>query len=135
MGDGSQVSIACAGCESGPVSTGEMRVHAYEAHVHTGVVTGIEQRGERLRYSINGWANDDVFATEAEAQARVTEMYAAHEAAVAAAPTVKVKPSRNWAWHVTYHRREINRQEESIKYHKAALAVAKQKAHVPEEAR
>lgn len=132
MGDGSQVSIACAGCEAGDLgSTGEMRVHTYEAHVQTGVVTGIEIAGENLRYSMNGWRADNIFATAEEAQAKVAEMYAAHEAEVAARPAQKVKPSRNWAWHVHYHRSEITRQEKSIEYHKAALAVAKLKAKEP----
>ena len=136
LGDGSQVSIACQGCDHGSLgSTGQMRVHGYEAHVQSGVITAIEVAGERLRYSMNGWRTDDVFATTEEAQARVDEMRAAHEAEEAAKPAQKVKPSRNWAWHVTYHRGEIKRQERSIEYHKAALAVAKQKTVAKEEAR
>lgn len=138
LGDGSQVSIACAGCEAGYLgSTGEMRIHTYEANVQTGVVTAIEagRDGEGFRYSMNGWRAEFIFATVEEARAKVAEMYAAHEVEEAAKPTQKVKPARAWAWHVTYHRGEIKRAEKSIEYHKAALAVAKQKAQirVPEE--
>ena len=136
LGDGSQVSIACQGCNHGDLgSTGQMRVHAYEAHVQSGVITGIEVAGESLRYSMDGWRTDDVFATAEEAQARGDEMRAAHEAGEAAKPAQKVKPARNWAWHVTYHRGEIKQLERSIEYHKAALAVAKQKTVAKEEAR
>jgi len=137
LGDGSQVSIACQGCDHGGFrgSTGQMLVHGYEAHVQSGVITGIEVVGERLRYSMNGRRTDDVFATAEEAQARVDEMRAGHEAEEAAKPAQKVKPSKNWAWHVTYHRAEIKRQERSIEYHKAALAVAKQKTVAKETPR
>ena len=95
LGDGSQVSVACQGCDGYLGSTGRMRVRGYEAHVQSGVITGIEVVGERLRYSMNGRRTDDVFATAEEAQARVDEMRAGHEAEEAAKPAQKVKPSKN----------------------------------------
>ena len=46
---------------------------------------------------------------------------------------MKEKPARSWAWHVTYHRREIKRAERDLEYHTRALGIAKEKAKVKKD--
>jgi hypothetical protein len=50
------------------------------------------------------------------------------EIAEAARVFLKDKPSHTWAWHVTYHRREIKEAQRRLDYSLRALGIAKEKS-------
>jgi len=39
----------------------------------------------------------------------------------------KCDDQKSWAWHVSYHRREIREAKKRIEYHEQALGIAKEK--------
>lgn len=131
LGDDSQVTIDCAGCQSGyKPPLGVIRTYEFQAEVAKFIVSNIESNGDSFRFNYND--DCDVFATESEALARAAELVVKHEADELANLTRR-KSSQNhtWAWNATYHRRELKRAKHDVEYHSQKLSVAA--SHAKEE--
>lgn len=50
----------------------------------------------------------------------------------AARVLMKEKPAHTWAWHVTYHRRQVKEAQRQLEYHTKALGIAREKSKVKE---
>jgi len=74
------------------------------------------------------YQEEDLFLTEEEALIRAEEKRLAYEADEEKRFQAKLKPTRKWAWHVTYHRRELKRAEADAEHHARKLGIAKKKA-------
>src|ERR1019366_1285165 len=117
LGDDSEVSIACVCCERGyEGSPGSIQSYAFRTGADVGIITAIEMREGKLRYSFNGCSYDDgyVFATEAEAIDRCVDLIQEHETEEKRRLSYKEKQHKTWAWHVSYWRGEIRRAKKTI---------------------
>lgn len=136
MGDGSKVSIPCAGCGShtyGQYSRGYNVVHQYEPKAISGRITGIVMDREETEYRIafgggSYYAPKAVYATEAEALPEAVAMAEAQTVAALTSFQGKERPTRDWSWNATYHRGQVRDAERALAYHKSKLEVAKSKA-------
>lgn len=133
MGDGTQHTIDCECCREGLVmSRGQVTTWEFAAEVHSGTVSGIEADPfDRVqwRYQIDNHRVDetDIRTTREAAEIRANELVTEHTAHEAVAFQQKYKEHKNWQWHVSYHRKELKRAEDQIKYHTAKLSVAQAK--------
>ncbi len=135
LGTGEEVQIACECCKRGyEGSPGKIQIYQAIASAEPVTITGMEMRpGETIRYYHSpNYVSDEgnLFDSGHEAQARAEEKAETHRIEEAQRIERKVKSHKKWAWHVAYHRREIKRLEQSIEYHRGALAVAGKKAKV-----
>lgn len=140
LGDGSQVSIACACCERGYLgSTGKVVVHQWDCKVESGTVTGMDIDGDNVQYKVGRFhaegsytvQPDVVFATKDEAETEAAKVLAAHqEEETRRFNHVKDNAGRHrtWAWNASYHRREAKEARRRLEYHEGRLAVAKAKS-------
>jgi hypothetical protein len=141
LGDGSTVSIDCATCELGLMgSQGHRDLVRIEPDVKTLVIDRIEinlQRGngpdEKVTYWCDhyGYDSSRVFANEQHALLMAKSLAFEARQEAEARLFQKEKPARTWAWHVTYHRKEIRDAEKKIEYHSKKLGIARQ--HAKEE--
>ena len=70
----------------------------------------------------------EIFLTEQEALQFAIAKGKQLEIDSAAQVYLKEKPEKSWAWHVTYHRREMQRNEKQAEYHARKLGIAREKA-------
>jgi len=130
IGGGTQVAVACESCKHGYLgSTGYVDVQKPTACVDEFVVSGIEDdRNGRWEYRSHqhGTVREvDLFDRKEDAEARASELARIDEEARVLRLRSKEKEHKTWAWNVSYHRREVRKLEEQIKYHESKLAVAK----------
>ncbi len=133
MGDGSKVSIPCAGCGShtyGQYSRGYNIVHQYAPKAISGKITAIELKEDSVEYQIGMGggsyrAPKAVFASEQEALIAAAEMAREQTEKAHADFLAKEKPTRTWSWDATYHRGRVRDAERELAYHKAKLSVSK----------
>lgn len=139
--DGSEVTIPCEGCSSGYNPPSGM-VHYYKgtARAEPGTVSGVRVeavRGEQItEYVVEGVYThhtkaEDVFATMQEALVRAEARVRENEAEELARISRKDKPTKTWAWHVHYYRKQIRDAEKNIHYYTAKLNAAT--PHLKEE--
>ena len=136
MGDGTQHTIDCECCSRGIEGPrGKVGTREFAAEVHSGTVNGIETDPfdrAQWRYQIGNHRVDepDIRTTREAAEMRAAELVTEHTVSEAKSFQQKYKEGKNWQWHVTYHRKELKRAEDQVKYHTAKLTVAQEKAKV-----
>lgn len=132
-GDGSQHTIDCQCCEQGYKGCfGQIMEYQFVAATREAVIDNIEVRDGNTRY--NHANEEDVFATKDEAQKRAGEFRTQFEADERNRMThCKEHPKKSWAWHITYHRRELASHQRQVNYHTSKLNVAKSKAKEPNQ--
>lgn len=130
--------IPCVGCARGyGPSSGVVSTYTYVANAHSETVTGLQVKGDNYEYRTTGSCMveaGELFATREEAMERAAEMTIEKQREADAKIYKKDKPSRDWAWHVHYHRRCAKRAQVDLEYHTAKLNAAKTKAKKPEVA-
>ena len=144
MGDGSHVTIDCAGCTRGAYEGphGNIETWDYEATVTKRKITGMEVTPQKIEYKSHiSWGEDgssyltlkdeDIFDTEAGAIARANELKAVAEKEEAIRLMQKHDRNRSWAWNASYHRKGVKDAERNLAYHAAQLDRAK--VHVKED--
>jgi hypothetical protein len=83
------------------------------------------QRPEECGYSPRGFKVSELFTDEAEAQ-KVADAHTAKQ--VERFVKDKKERHRSWAWHVSYHRKQIREAQRQIEYATEQLAYAQSKA-------
>ena len=139
--DGSEVTVDCDGCRRGyGPSSGIVRTYEYQARVSRAGVVGMEIHSadggasHQIRYSLTNHRfvdEDDLFALEASAWWRATELTAELAAAEAAKILRKDRPSDTWSRNASYHRKALKQAQHDVEYHTSKLNAAQ--AHVKEE--
>jgi hypothetical protein len=136
-GDGSQVSIGCAGCASGyEPPKGYINYMSSEVAVSTSVIDRLEIKTDKTTYGSSGFYSVeecDIFDTKEEAEARALVLAKEYNDEQLARIYQKEKHNRTWAWNVRYHRDCIKRAEKDIVYHTAKLNAAKEKVKLKED--
>jgi ribosomal protein S27E len=141
MYDGTEHTIDCGRCSSGfnPPS-GRVYYYEYKATAKKGLVCAIELDSDRVEYRVDFYDGHrycvkdcDIFNDESAALARAEVIEREHNAEQISRIQKKEKDTRTWAWHVSYHRKQIKDAEKSIEYHTSKLNAAK--THVKSEQR
>lgn len=138
MGDGSSVSIDCAGCARGyEPPTGYVKHHEEVPCVELTTIQGMEVHiGKEIEYSVNGSCcvkESELFSTIEEAQKKAEELSIIFNREKLSELNRKEKPTRTWAWNACYHRKELKRAQQQLEYHSAKLSVAKSKSKEEEK--
>jgi hypothetical protein len=137
MGDGKQVTTACACCAEGiGKSSGKIAKWDYVPSADEVVLDGYEvktTKGKRETTYRSGCCGfDNVFATKEEALAFALAKIEQERAEDKRRMEYnKEKAEKTWAWNATYHIDQIQHFEDQIKYHKSKLAVAE--SHVKKQ--
>lgn len=133
LGDDSQVTIDCTGCQLGyDPPRGYITTHDYAAEVTRFRITGVEEQTKNdgsLEVSYRGYncyaiGEDAVASTKEEADTIAALLIIKAAEAEKQRLLQKEKPTRDWGWNATYHRQCIKRMEADLVYHKAKLDVA-----------
>ena len=135
LGDDSEVSIECSTCalryEPPRGYVHEDRVQAVVESVQISKVEMETSNGESVTfYGGAGFyrtLETDLFTNIETAAVRAETLQLEHEQEQRARMERKEKSTRDWAWHVTYHRRCVKQAERDLSYHTAKLSVALQK--------
>lgn len=132
MGDDTEVSIDCKGCEQGYLGPlGHLRVYDRTPHAVQSCIREIKLEDDGPKYS------GASFYEKPEAEVYDNQEEAAAAAAVHAARmdkeerdriAHKEKDTKSWAWNASYHRKAIKDAERQLAHHRAKLAVAAAKA-------
>lgn len=132
IADGTEYAIDCAACSHGyNGSDGLLHTWELSGYALSSEITGLTIEGDKVLYTGRGFyqaGEDEVFATEAEAQVRADAIAQERTEAEHARLLTKEKDTHTWAWHVTYHRRCIKQAEKDLAYHTAKLDLSKFKA-------
>lgn len=133
LGDDSQVTVACTGCDRNEfhVSEGLIRYYAYEPFVRIIEITKVEVTSEGVEYGFDrcyGTRENNLFSTEEAAQARAVVLAKEYTETELKRRLAKTNDKKSWAWHATYHRRGIKEAQKQLEYHTSNLEVAKSHA-------
>ncbi len=138
LGDGTEITIECGGCDPGGYqpSIGKIKQYEYATRVWEHTVTGVCMHGTELKYELDNfgsggyWSGDDsnVFATMEEAQAEGERQRLEHEAEENKRWMSKTKDHHSWKWNAAYHRRCIKDLERQLEYHRGKVQVCAAKA-------
>ena len=139
LGDGSQVTIDCAGCSLGfDPPKGYVIYYKQDIDVKQVIIDGMRIERDYVEYEINKTScscnivkSSHLFATKEEAEVRAKELAEEWNKEQLAKIHRKEKNNRTWSWHVHYHRRQIRDAEKTIEYATKQLDAAK--THVKEE--
>jgi len=135
LGDDSEVTIECAGCSLGyDPPRGYVQEDRTQPVVEQVQITKVEMEtnngipvtyygGEGLYRTVEA----DLFTNAETAQVRAYTLQLEQEQEKRNSMQRKDKTTRDWAWHVTYHRRCVKQAQKELEYHTAKLAVALQK--------
>lgn len=144
MGDDSQVPIHCENCSWSddrdswggyrePYPHGYVRHYEWSAKAEPRTIDGMEISNTKVEYrSSTGsggyWRleEDRIFFTEEEAIAKAEQLSIEHNAEELHKIATKEKPTRTWAWNLSYHRGCIKRAEKDLSYHTMKANSAKQ---------
>lgn len=151
LGDDSKLPIPCENCswsdESSwgyrePYPHGYVRHYEWSAKAEQRTIDGIEISNTKVEYrsscgSGSYWRLDEdkIFLTEQEAISKAELMSIEHNNEELAKIATKEKPTRSWAWNLSYHRGCIKRAEKDIVYHTAKLNAGKVLKKESEEAK
>lgn len=127
LGDDSEVTIDCAGCDLGyEPPRGYVTHRAYEPQVEGGKITGIEINENGVSYNLSGYIVEEKNVSEVyeDALKQAAVLAAEYEESEKQRMLRKEKDARTWAWHATYHRGAIKRAQKDLEYHTAKLNVA-----------
>ena len=126
LGDGTEVSIECGGCDPGGYepSTGYVRQVNYEIVVHKRTVTGVTLSSIGVEYQLDKFdcsyytgTDATCFATEQEANQKAESDKTASEAEENKRLMAKTKDHKSWAWNATYHRKCAKNAKRELEYH------------------
>ena len=139
LGDGTEVSIECGGCNPGGYnpSLGRIKQYEFSASARRYTVTGIRTSATNpTEYELDNFGGSSytigeegaLFATEAEAvaygEARGKELQAEENRRL----LMKTKDSKSWSWNYSYHMKCIKDLERQLEYHKQKAQVCKANA-------
>lgn len=131
-GDGSQVSIECAGCQRGyEPPRGYVSYYEHRTSVSYVEINGIEMDSDKTRYRLSsGHYGDEaeVFDNKEDAELKARELAERYNKEQLDEINRKEKHSRAWSWNAHYHREGIKKAKRDFAYHTAKLNVAKIKA-------
>ena len=132
LGDGSEIAIDCAACERGgwQGSRGNLEYYEHAAVAKEAEITGIAMEHGNALYSGSGFWNlgeDGLSDSKEGAEAFAAEMAAKMTEENIKRAHAKEKDTRTWGWHVTYHRRCLERAQRDVTHHTDKLAFAKDK--------
>jgi len=130
LGDDSTVIIPCAGCSSGyREPTGKISYWDWIPTAELQKITGMELSEDTVEYRSDYHClyADKVFATQEEALVAAAKLAEEQNQREQERLFQKEKNNRTWAWHVTYHRRQIKALEKGLEYHRSKLEYAKTK--------
>lgn len=137
LGDGSTVSIDCAGCALGyEPPRGYVSYWDHIADVCLVTIDRVEATADKIEYGFNGCYRADaenLFTTEEQANIRALELAEKWNKEQLDRINQKEKNNHTWSWHVHWHRSQIRKAKKDLEYNEAKLAVAKVKAKMPEE--
>jgi hypothetical protein len=129
------VSVGCEGCQVGyDPPTGRIRVYDRAPRAKLETIVGFEVEGEKVEYRTDGSyriPEGEIFDSEAAAMDAARAKAAAFDREERERISAKEKPTKTWAWHVTYHRRAIKEAERQIEYHTRKLNAARVNAKEP----
>ena len=130
LGDGSQVTIDCAGCARGyDPPLGVITYHEGVIDVRQVIIERVEITVDVVEYGFSScYRSRDLFATQEEAEQRATGLVEQHDQEEKARVFRKEKNNRSWSWHVHYHRDCIRRLQKDLVYHEAKLKVADERS-------
>lgn len=140
LGDGSEVTIECGGCDPGGYqpSQGVIRQYVYENKYRQHKVTGVKVSTTGVEYELDNYNSgsyytgkaEEVFATQEEAIADGVLKKLEFEVAENKRLMSKTRNDKSWKWNATYHRNLIKKLERELEYHrsKVSVCVAKVKA-------
>jgi hypothetical protein len=130
--DDTLVSVECAGCRVGyDPPTGRVRTYRRTGQARATTISGYEVHESKVTWrTTDSYLVDDenLFATEQEAQTRAAILAAEHDEEELRRIARKEKDTRSWAWNAHYHRKCIKDAEKQIEYHTKKLNVASLKA-------
>jgi len=139
--DDSEYIIPCETCELGYEGPyGAVRHYAYHATARELVVQGMElgcfsDEKDIWQYKLGLEGScyrqvpeHELFLDEQSALNFALAKGREMEIKEAARVLIKDKPEKSWAWHVTYHRREIKEAERRLEHSTRALGIAREKA-------
>ena len=140
IGDDSIVEIPCARCSLGyDPPRGVVKTYRNKTVVKPHIVTGLTISGDKTEYQLDGsygesgssWVNspeEATFATEVDAMEYAESERIEHEKTENRRLHAKTQDHHSWAWHVTYHRRELKRSEQEAERHRVQIGIAQSKA-------
>lgn len=132
MGDGSQVTIDCAGCSAGyEPPKGYNTICEGTPNSDLKTIERINIQFDKVEYQSGCWVlhEDRFFDTKEEADKkaeRLAEEYKQEQ--LHRLKNLKENHKRTWSWNAHYHRRAIKEAQRQLEYHTAKLNVAKIKA-------
>ena len=136
LGDDSQVSIDCDCCKWPGPHQGTVADYIWQGQIVQVTIEGVGQSLKAaIQYSTHPWCQQEygLFHTEEDAQAGLQLARTEHEAREKHKLESKDKPHKSWAFHVQYHRSQVERAKKDLAYATAKLSVAQAKSRTPEE--
>lgn len=131
--DDTEVSIGCANCGPGfNPSTGRVKCYDRLAEVKLVTISGMEISEGKVEYRTSNSYRigpDKLFDTQAEAQVAAEALAKEYDREEREKIFKREKDGKSWAWHATYHRRQLKRAEKDIVYHTKKLNAANLKAN------
>ncbi len=137
--DGTEYIIDCRGCAGGyDPPTGYIKTYKRTPKVEIVTISGMEiNRNKPVEYRIQLSScnyqilkEDELFVLKEDAEARAVVKAKEFEERELSEIEQKEKPTRSWAWHVHYHRKQIRDAEKTIARATDQLNAAKR--HVKE---
>lgn len=137
LGDDSKLDIPCEGCswsdQDGwgyhePYPHGYCRIYEWQCKVEEVIINRVEINVDKVEYGFNGnyrMDEDRAFLTEEEAVKKSQELIEEQNREELAKLYKKEKPTKTWAWNLSYHRKRIKDAERDIAYHTAKLNAGK----------
>ena len=139
--DGTEYAIPCQGCASGyEAPTGYILVYEPTATAEGMKITGMRINQAGVEYEADSssrsytLSDQDCFATREEALARAQQKADVFAAEELGRMKQKFKQHRRWAWHVTYHRRQIKEHQRQLALHEQSLHYAQTRVQSEKEA-
>ena len=136
LGNDEHVQTPCDFCRTGfQVSSGYINEYEWKSNVKAVILTGKqvnERNGVReveYRYDNYILRHDNAFRKKEEADARVLELIAQHEAEEKARMEHrKEQDKKSYAWHVGYHKRCAKLARRQLEYHEKKVITMKNRS-------
>jgi len=132
--DGTEILIACGGCDPGGFepSRGFIKKYKFQVVVAQRTVTGIRESMQSLEYEVDGtnchcyiMKSEAVFETEQEAVAYGESQKETTQAEENKRFLAKTKNEKSWAWNYSHHMKCLAAAESNVLYHKSKVEICK----------
>lgn len=137
LGDGTELTIECGGCDPGGYmpSAGRIKQYVCGTVATPYVITGVKVTAACVEYDLNNFGQgsyctakeEQLFATSEEAFAWGEIEKIEHEAEENKRLMAKTKDGKSWAWNATYHRKCLKEAERQIEYHRTKIKICEAK--------